>query len=212
MICSVKVGMMKASVGTVAGIVFILAGLTSAVHALSFVADPADNLYSANDGLNEFKMKMANTLASIDALKDNNSSATDERRADDFKAIVSKNNSSFANASAVDSSVLDSSVIKSPNLKPASNLSLVNQSSENSTTGIQAVNNSTQRSDPIPGGSTISQSSSISPSGIHFDNQASFNGFWSMQSRKQGFGSSGVNDRMTLSGNFNVQKSISFKE
>lgn len=203
---------MKASVGTVVGIVFILAGLTSAVHALSFVADPADNLYSASDGLNEFKMKMANTLASIDALKANSSSANDERRADDFKANFSMNNSSVANAQAVGSSVVDSSVIKSPKLKPASNLSSVNQSSENNTTGIQAVNNSTQRSDPIPDGSTISQSSSISQSGIHFDNQASFNGFWSMQSRKQGFGSSGVNDRMTLSGNFNVQKSISFKE
>lgn len=198
---------MKASAGTVVGIVFILAGLTSAVHALSFVADPADNLYSASDGLNEFKMKMANTLASIDALKANSSSANDERSADDFKANVSTNNTSVANAQAV-----GSSVVKLANLKPASNLSSVNQSAENKTKGNRVLNNSTMRSDSIPGGSTISQSSSISQSGIHFDNQASFNGFWAMQSRKQGFGSSGVNDRMTLSGNFNVQKSISFKE
>jgi hypothetical protein len=202
-----KVGMMKASVGTLVRIIFILAGLTSAVHALNFIAGPSDNPYSTSDGLNEFKMKMAYTLASIGALKDNSSSANYERRAEDFKANVSINNSSVANASAV-----GSSVVKSPNLEQASNSSSVNQSAENKTKGIRALNNSTLKSDPIPGGSAISQSSSISQSGIHFDNQASFNGSWSMQSRKQGFGSSGVNDRMTLSGNFNVQKSISFKE
>jgi hypothetical protein len=32
-----------------------------------------------------------------------------------------------------------------------------------------------------------------------------------MQAEKQGFGNSGINDRMALSGDFNVQKSVSFK-
>jgi hypothetical protein len=57
----------------------------------------------------------------------------------------------------------------------------------------------------------LSQSDSVSPSGIHSDNQASFNGDWSMQANKQGFGNSGINDRMALSGDFNVHKSVSFK-
>ena len=74
----------------------------------------------------------------------------------------------------------------------------VNHSLENKTLDILPGKNSTSRAASTSGGSVLSQSDSISQSGIHSDNQASFNGDWSMQADKQGFGSSGINDRMAL--------------
>lgn len=44
------------------------------------------------------------------------------------------------------------------------------------------------------------------------DINLSINGFWSMQSMGRGVGRSDITDRMILSGNFNVQKSVSFSE
>ena len=72
------------------------------------------------------------------------------------------------------------------------NSSMINQSAENNTGPIEQERDSTM------------------PTGIHLNNQGSVNGFWSMQSSRHGAGRSGINDRMVLSGDFNVQKSVSF--
>jgi hypothetical protein len=93
----------------------------------------------------------------------------------------------------------------------SANSSFDNQSSENRTLGIRPGENSTSKNGSDSGGSMLSQSDSISPSGIHSDNQAFFDGDWSMQAGKQGFGNSGIYDRMALSGDFDVHKSVSFK-
>jgi hypothetical protein len=114
-------------------------------------------------------------------------------------ANVSSTNSSDANRSTTNLSDRDLST---------GYLILNNSSAPN-----RGVGNKSEYGSPESdsGGSMVSQSDSISPSGLHFDNQASFNGIWSMQASKQGFGNSGINDRMALSGDFNVKKTVSFK-
>jgi hypothetical protein len=119
-------------------------------------------------------------------------------------------NSSELNLSEFNSSETEQSRLGSSQ-NSSENSSFVNQSLENKTLDILPGKNSTSRTASNSGGSMLSQSDSISQSGIHSDNQASFNGDWSMQADKQGFGRSGINDRMALSGDFNVHKSVSFK-
>ncbi len=229
---------MRVALWIIVGVVVVLVGFTSAVHGLGIMASSglSDNFYSANDGLNDFKMKMAQIMGSANQGKENSVNVENQGAANGLNALVSDANSSDVNRSANNQSAHDLSTVNSipfespaPNtrafnssesnssesegsqLASTQNSSSVNQSIENRTLGIQPGKNSTSKNGSDSGGSMLSQSDSVSPSGIHSDNQASFNGDWSMQANKQGFGNSGINDRMALSGDFNVHKSVSFK-
>jgi hypothetical protein len=140
-------------------------------------------------------------------------SANDEQKDDVLKANLSSINSTAGNASAINSSEPNSSINESSllALEKDSNSTLINQSAENENKSVLSAKGSTNSRDALPGGSTFSQNSDISPTGVHFNNQGSFNGMWSMQAIQLGFGRNGVNDRIALSGNFEVQKSVSFK-
>ena len=173
---------MRVALGIVVGAVIVLMGLTSVVHGLGMMGSSgmSDNFYSANDGLNDFKMKMAQIISNAPVINSEVSTEAGQPK------LGSMQNSS-------------------------QNSSFVNSSLDNRTSDIQPAKNSTLNTGTSSGGSMLSETSSTSPSGLHFDNQASFNGIWSLQAGKQGFGNSGINDRMALSGDFNVKKSISFK-
>ena len=124
-------------------------------------------------------------------------------------------NAGAANSSALNLSEFNSSAEQSHLASPhnsSQNSSLVNQFLENRTSGVGPGKNSTSKTGSDSGSSMLSERGSISSSGIHLDNQASFNGDWSMQAGKQGFGNSGINDRMALSGDFNVHKTVSFRD
>jgi hypothetical protein len=231
---------MRVAWGIVVGAVIVLMGFTSAVHGLGMMASPglSDNFYSANDGLNDFKMKMAQIIEGANQGKENSVNVENKGVANGLDANVSGVNSSVVNRSAINQSAHDFSTVKpilfkssAPNGRAVNssgfnlsefntteaeqsssqNSSFVNQSLENGTLGIGPGKNSTSKTGSDSRGSMLSQSDSISQSGIHSDNQASFNGVWSLQAGKQGFGNSGINDRMALSGDFNVHKSVSFK-
>jgi hypothetical protein len=233
---------MRVALWIVVGVVVVLVGFTSAVHGLGMMASSglSDNFYSANDGLNDFKMKMAQIMGSANQGTENSVNVENQGAANGFNANVPGVKSSDVNRSANNQSAHDLSTVnpilfnssasnvrtgneseysssesEQPRLastqNSSQNSSSVNQSLENRTSGIQPVKNSTSKTASDSGGSMLSQSGSISPSGIHSDNQASFNGDWFMQAGKQGFGNSGINDRMALSGDFNVHKSVSFK-
>ena len=173
---------MRVALGIVVGAVIVLMGFTSVVHGLGMMGSSgmSDNFYSANDGLNDFKMKMAQIISNAPVINSEVSTEAGQPK------LGSMQNSS-------------------------QNSSFVNSSLDNRTSDIQPAKNSTLNTGSNSGGSMLSQTGSTSPSGLHFDNQASFNGIWSLQAGKQGFGNSGINDRMALSGDFNVKKSISFK-
>jgi hypothetical protein len=194
--CSVKVGIMKVAVG----IVIVLIGFTSAVQALSLLtnASLADISNPGSDSLANFKMKMADALSRVSHTTENSHNADNGLNSSELT------NNSFD---------LNSSELKLPLFSQPPNSSLMNQSAENETKSDAIGRNWTvSGADSVNGGLSLSQSSAVSPSGIHLDNQGSFNGYWSMQASKHGIGRSGINDRMVLSGDFNVQKSVSFKE
>ena len=174
---------MRVALWIVVGLVIVLMEFTSAVYGLGMMASPglSDNFYSANDGLNDFKMKMAQIISNA-------------------PGVTSSEVSTEAGQAKLESMQNSSQ-----------NSSFVNSSLDNRTSDIQPAKNSTLNTGSNSGGSMLSQTGSTSPSGLHFDNQASFNGIWSLQAGRQGFGNSGINDRMALSGDFNVQKSVSFK-
>jgi hypothetical protein len=232
---------MRVALGIAVGAVIVLMGFTLAVHGLGMMASPgqSDNFYSANDGLNDFKMKMAQIIEGANQGKENSVNIENKGIANDFNDNVLGANSSDVNRSADNQSAHDLSIVNpilfkstAPNTSAfnssefnssaeqsqlaasqnsSENSSFVNQSLENKTLDIPPGKNSTSKTSSDSRGSKLSQSDSISQSGIHSDNQASFNGDWSMQAGKQGFGNSGINDRMALSGDFNVHKSVSFK-
>ena len=234
---SMKVGMVKVALGIIVGVVIVLVGFASAIHEdLGFITSNGlgGDFYSASNDLNEFKMKMSQILGSMNQGKQNSVDARNEGKAKSFEADApsiclfdvnrSSINPSNENASTVNAPIfkprglgngvsnlskVGSSEGKSQQLMFLMNSSFVTQSSENKTKDIQDSRNLTSRTGS--GGSILSQIGSISQSGIHLDNQASFNGVWSIQAEKQGFGNSGINDRMSLSGDFNVQKTVSFK-
>ena len=181
---------MRVALGIVVGAVIVLMGLTSVVHGLGMMGSSgmSDNFYSANDGLNDFKMKMAQIISNAPVI---NSEVSTEAEQPKLGSMQNSSQNYSRNSSQ--------------------NSSFVNSSLDNRTSDIQPAKNSTLNTGTSSGGSMLSETSSTSPSGLHFDNQASFNGIWSLQAGKQGFGNSGINDRMALSGDFNVKKSISFK-
>jgi hypothetical protein len=214
---------MRVALGVVIGAIIVLMSFTLVVHGLGMAASSgtSDNFYSANDGLNEFKMKMAQIMDSSNQEKENSANVENQGTASGLKASLPGVNSSDVNLSADNLSAHDLSTVnpipfKSPahnagavnsselNLSEFNssaeqsqlaspqnsslNSSFVNQSLENRTSGVGPGNNSTSRTGSDSRGSMLSQSDSISPSGIHSDNQASFNGDWSMQANKQGFG------------------------
>jgi hypothetical protein len=269
---------MRVSLGIVVGAVIVLTSLILVVHGQGMMASPgpSDNLYSANDGLSEFKMKMAQIMGSANQEKENSAPVENQGAANGLNAAVPGVNSSDVNRSADNPSANHLSTVNPIPLKSAApkagafnsselnrsefnrsefnrsefnrsefnrsefnrsefnssaeqpqlaspqnssqnsskNSYFVNQSLENRTSGVGPGNNSTSKtaSNSSSGGSMLSERGSISPSGINFDNQATFNGDWSMRAGKQGFGSNGINDRMALSGDFNVHKTVSFKE
>lgn len=237
---------MRVALGIVIGAVIVLMSFTLVVHGLGMAASSStsDNFYSANDGLNGFKMTMAQIMGSANQ-KENIANVENQETAGGLNAFVPGVNSSDVNLSSDNLSAHDPSTVNlipfkspAPNASAANssefnlsesnssadqsqlaspqnsslNSSLVNQSLEKGTSGVGPDKNSTSKTTSNSSGSMISESGSISPSGINFDNQASFNGDWSMQAGKQGFGNSRINDRMALSGDFNVQKTVSFKE
>jgi hypothetical protein len=171
----------------------ILLGLNSANVGLGSSASWGGDSYSASDGLMDFKMKMADALSSINHAKEYGFDLNNERKADVVKANASSINPSGINSSAISTFASNSSEVKPSAFSlPLKSLLSSSQLAENKTKAVL--------------------SSSASPAGFHFNNQGSFNGFWSMQASKHNFGSSDINDRMVLSGNFDVQKSVSFKE
>jgi hypothetical protein len=196
---------MRVALGIVVGAVIVLMGLTSVVHGLGIMGSSgmigssgmSDNFYSANDGLNDFKMKMAQIISNAPGI--NSSEVSTE--AGQAKVGTIQNSMQNFMQNSTNNSTRNSS----------RNSSYDNSSLDNRTSDIQQAGNSTLNTGSSSGGSMLSQTSSTSPSGLHFDNQASFNGIWSLQASKQGFGNSGINDRMALSGDFDVKKSISFK-
>jgi hypothetical protein len=202
---------MRVALGIVVGVVIVLVSFTLVVHGLSMATstETSYNFYSANSGLNEFKTKMAEIIGSANQEEENSANVENQETASGLNAFVPGANSSELNPSEINSSAEQSELASPQN--SSQNSSFVNQSLENRTSGVGPGNNSTSRTGSDSGGSMLSQSDSISPSGIHLDNQASFDGDWSMQAGKQGFGNSGINDRMALSGDFNVHKSVSFK-
>jgi hypothetical protein len=234
---SMKVGTMKIARGIVVGAAIVLVSFASAVHDdLGFMTSSGlgGDFYSASSGLNDFKMKMSQILGSMNQAKQNSVDAKNEGKANDFEADASSINSFNVNRSSLNQSkdnisTVITPILRSPGLVTGAynlskfgpsdgesqqlaflkNSSFVNQSFENRTKDIQDSRNQTSRTGTS--GSTLSQISSTSQSGINLDNQASFNGIWSMQAEKQGFGNSGINDRLALSGDFNVRKSVSFK-
>ncbi len=173
-----------------------------------------EDSYSTGDGLTEFKTKIADAMIKANHDVKSGFNATDEQKDDGLKANLSSINSTDGNASAINSSALNSSLNESSllALEKDFNKTLINQSAENENKNVLSAKGVSNSKDAIPAGSTFSQNSAISPSGVHFNNQGSFNGIWSMEASKHGFGRNGVNDRIALSGNFSVQKSVSFKE
>ena len=202
---------MRVALGMVIGAVIVLMGFTLVVHGLSMAtsSETSYNFYSVNSGLSEFKTKMADIMGSANQGEENSANVENQETASGLNAFVPGANSSELNQSENNSSAEHQELASPQN--SSLNSSFVNQSLENRTSGVGPGNNSTSRTGSDSGGSMLSQSDSISPSGIHSDNQASFDGDWSMQAGKQGFGNSGINDRMALSGDFNVHKSVSFK-
>lgn len=202
---------MRVALGMVIGAVIVLMGFTLVVHGLNMAtsSETSYNFYSVNSGLNEFKTKMAEIISSANQEEVNSANVENQETASGLNALVPVANSSELNLSEINPSAEQSGLASRQN--SSLNSSILNQSLENKTSGVGPGNNSTSRTGSDSGGSTLSQSSSVSPSGIHLDNQASFDGDWSMQAGKQGFGNSGIYDRMALSGDFDVHKSVSFK-
>lgn len=202
---------MRVALGMVIGAVIVLMGFTLVVNGLSMAtaSETSYNFYSVNSGLDEFKTKMAEIMGSTNQEEENSANVENQETAGGLNAFVPGANSSELNLSGINSSA-EKSELASPQ-NSSLNPSFVNQSLENRTSVIQPGNNSASKTVSDSGGSMLSQTDSISPSGIHSENQASFDGAWSMQAAKQGFGNSGIYDRMALRGDFNVHKSVSFK-
>lgn len=202
---------MRVALGMVIGAVTVLMGFTFVVHGMSMAtsSQTSYNFYSVNSGLNEFKTKMAEIIDNANQKEENSANMENQETASGLNAFVPGVDSSELNQSENNSSAEQKELASPQN--SSLNSSSVNQSLENGPSGIGPGNNSTSNTGSDTGGSMLSESGSVSPSGIQSDNQASFNGDWSMQASKQGFGNSGINDRMALSGDFDVHKTVSFK-
>lgn len=202
---------MRVALGMVIGAVIVLMGFTLAVHGLSMAtsSETSYDFYSVNSGLNEFKTKMAEIMDNANQKGENSANMENQETASGLNAFVPDVNSSSLNKSENNSSAEQPELAFPQN--SSLNSSFLNQSLENGTSVVGSGNNSTSETGSDAGGSMLSESGSVSPSGIHSDNQASFNGDWSMQAGKQGFGNNGINDRMALSGDFDVHKTVSFK-
>ena len=76
--------------GIAVGAVIVLMGLTLVVHGLGMMASPgtSDSFYSANDGLNDFKMKMAQIIGSANQGKDNGADVENQGEANGLNAFV----------------------------------------------------------------------------------------------------------------------------
>lgn len=201
---------MRVALGMVIGAVIVLMGFTFVVHGLSMAtsSETSYNFYSVNSGLSEFKAKMAEIMGSANQGEEN-SLNMENQETSGLNAFVPGINSSELNQSENNSSAEQQELAFPQN--SSLNSSFVNQSLENGTSVVEPGNNSASNTGSDAGGSMLSESGSVSPSGIQSDNQASFNGDWSMQAGKQGFGNNGINDRMALSGDFDVHKTVSFK-
>ena len=181
----------------------------------SSVASGKNDFFSTSNGLTEFKAKIAAAMKSADHDKENGFSASDEQKGDGYEANESINNSLKGNASTINSSVINSSIDDSLLLasKNDSNIALINQSAENETKSLSSAKVATNSKDySASNGSSFFQNSTISPSGVHFNNQGSMRGVWSMEASQHGFGRNAIYDRIALSGDFDVKKSVSFKE
>lgn len=183
------------------GIIISLLCFISVIQGASFWAnhDASDNF----NCLTEFKMRVADALDSIKKDKKISSSAAFFPSNYGFSPIEANNSSSAINSSDICLKWLNSS-----EFGPLSN----NHSSENETKGSQSGRSSIADSALLSGGLDLSQRSSSSPSSVNFYNQGAFKGIWSIEATKHKIGSSGINDRMILSGDFSVQKRVSFSE
>jgi hypothetical protein len=208
-----KVGVMKLAVAA-SIILFVLA-----IVFFGSSASGKNDFYSTSYGLSEFKTKIADAMKNANHDGKNGLDENDVQNGDGLKANAQITGPSFGNALAINSSSINLSATNpainesSPfALERDSNSTLINQSAENETKSILSAEGSINSGDDsISTGSTFSQNSSVSPAGVHFNNQGAFNGMWSMEASKHGFGRNAINDRIALSGNFDVQKSVSFK-
>lgn len=183
------------------GIIISLLCLISVIQGASFWAnhDASDNFNS----LVEFKMRVADALDSIKKDKKISSSA-DSSRSPWNRSTIGMNSSS----SAIYPSDICLNGLNSSESGPSSD----NQSSENATKSIQPKRDSIADSATLSSGLDLSQRIDSSPSSVNFYNQGTFKGIWSIEARKHEIGSSRINDRMILSGDFGVQKRLSFSD
>jgi hypothetical protein len=182
-----KVGMMKPAIGLV---IALLCLVNCVICSSIIIASCIDESPSPSEfGLQGFKTKLAETLGSINQGKGSGS--------DLIKANLSESNSSAMNTSG-----LQTSRVAQDSLK-------FNQSEENDSTSFGQAGCITIL-EKDPGRSSLADNESAMPIGVRSDNRSSLGGFWSMQSRKQGAGRNSIDDRIVLSGDFDVKKSVSF--
>lgn len=108
--------------------------------------------------------------------------------------------------------------LSSVNSTGANNSAAINSTAVNSTEiNITAINDSARDGDSVKaeGGSgavSLSGSSSASPQGVASDSKASFKGFWGMEANQKVIGKNGINSKTFLSGDFEVDKTVSFQD
>ena len=126
---------MRVALGIAVGAVIVLMGLTLVVHGLGMMASPgpSDSFYSANDGLNDFKMKMAQIIEAAPIKERKIAQLENQGAANGLDANVSGANSSDVNRSADNQSAHDdpSTVNPIPFKSPASNAGAINSSELN---------------------------------------------------------------------------------
>jgi len=105
-----------------------------------------------------------------------------------------------AGASAAGKTASNGAILNNTSLNNSSEL---NSSAQNlSAANLSGVN---LPAASLPGCSTDSQR-------LGSDSRGSMKGFYGIEASQQGFGKSGINSRMYLSGDFNVDKSVKFQD
>lgn len=154
----------------------------------------------------------------------------------DFNGMKPWSSSSNVNTKDIEAKLADalqglSAVQKGSSLNnfAAINLSSINSTAVNNSTAINsttvnsteinttAINGSAKGEDSVEakGGSdsvSLSGSSSATPQGVASDSKASFKGFWGMEAKQKVIGKNGINSKTFLSGDFEVDKTVSFQD
>ncbi len=154
----------------------------------------------------------------------------------DFNGMKPWSSSSDVNSKNIEAKMADalqglSAMQKGSNLNnfAANNLSSVNSAAANNSAAINstavnsteinmtAINDSAREGDSVEakgssGTVSLSGSSSASPQGVASDSKTSFKGFWGMEANQKVIGKNGINSKTFLSGDFEVDKTVSFQD